>query len=158
LRIRLFTLGLAGRVAKFAIPIAGCGCCLGPLSTQSRRSVHFSRITQQNLSTENIKLFCCASPLHNGGMKYGYARVSTDGQSKPRHHQHVAGIEVGEQAAELRAFGLRAARHFAEYFFASGFGELADLGLNAGSRSCSSGTRSSFSPELPYARPHITSR
>jgi DNA invertase Pin-like site-specific DNA recombinase len=26
-------------------------------------------------------LFCCVNLLHNGGMKYGYARVSTDGQS-----------------------------------------------------------------------------
>lgn len=27
-----------------------------------------------------IVLFCCTSPLHNGGMIYGYARVSTEGQ------------------------------------------------------------------------------
>jgi DNA invertase Pin-like site-specific DNA recombinase len=26
-------------------------------------------------------LFCCGNPLHNDPMKYGYARVSTDGQS-----------------------------------------------------------------------------
>ena len=30
---------------------------------------------------EKIKLFCCVNPLHNDGMIYGYARVSTDGQS-----------------------------------------------------------------------------
>jgi hypothetical protein len=25
--------------------------------------------------------FCCTTPLHDGGMKYGYARVSMDSQS-----------------------------------------------------------------------------
>jgi DNA invertase Pin-like site-specific DNA recombinase len=33
------------------------------------------------LSVEKIMLFCCGNPLHNDPMKYGYARVSTDGQS-----------------------------------------------------------------------------
>jgi hypothetical protein len=32
-------------------------------------------------SLKTIALFCCGNLLHNGGMKYGYARVSTDGQS-----------------------------------------------------------------------------
>jgi predicted site-specific integrase-resolvase len=39
------------------------------------------RLSQQNQDAEKIELSCCVSPLHNGGMKYGYARVSTDGQS-----------------------------------------------------------------------------
>jgi DNA invertase Pin-like site-specific DNA recombinase len=36
---------------------------------------------QKKLSIEKIWLFICESPLHNVPMKYGYARVSTDGQS-----------------------------------------------------------------------------
>jgi hypothetical protein len=34
---------------------------------------------------------------------------------EPRHHQHVAGVELSEQAAELRPVGLGSARHFAEH-------------------------------------------
>jgi hypothetical protein len=37
--------------------------------------------TQQNELIETIALFCCVNLLHNNPMKYGYARVSTDGQS-----------------------------------------------------------------------------
>jgi DNA invertase Pin-like site-specific DNA recombinase len=40
-----------------------------------------TRITQQNQDAEKIALFRCVNPLHYDGMKYGYARVSTDGQS-----------------------------------------------------------------------------
>jgi DNA invertase Pin-like site-specific DNA recombinase len=40
-----------------------------------------SRITQHDQSAEKIMFFRCGYPLHNGGMIYGYARVSTDGQS-----------------------------------------------------------------------------
>ncbi len=39
------------------------------------------RISQQNQAAEKIGLFRCGNPLHNGGMIYGYARVSTDGQT-----------------------------------------------------------------------------
>jgi hypothetical protein len=42
-----------------------------------------------------------------------------------------AGVEQVEQPAELRPVGLRAARHFAKDFFASGLDELAYLGVNA---------------------------
>jgi predicted nucleic acid-binding protein len=43
--------------------------------------VHKSRLTQGNQAAENKRLFLCRSYRHNRGMKYGYARVSTDGQS-----------------------------------------------------------------------------
>ena len=36
---------------------------------------------RQSERAEGKGLFCCLSPLHNGALKYGYARVSTDGQS-----------------------------------------------------------------------------
>jgi hypothetical protein len=32
---------------------------------------------QRNYSAGKIGLFCCKTPMHNGGMKYGYARVSS---------------------------------------------------------------------------------
>ena len=35
--------------------------------------------------------------------------------SEPCHLQHVAGVELVEQAAKLRAVGLGSARHFAEH-------------------------------------------
>jgi hypothetical protein len=38
-----------------------------------------------------------------------------------RDRLHVAGVELVQQSAKLRA-GLRPARHFAEYLFASGLG------------------------------------
>jgi Resolvase, N terminal domain len=41
-----------------------------------------SRKTLQNYPIENKRLFCCVSPLHNDGMKYGYARVSPGGKSE----------------------------------------------------------------------------
>lgn len=34
---------------------------------------------------------------------------------KPRHHQHVAGVELAEQAGELCPVGLVALRHLAEH-------------------------------------------
>ena len=49
---------------------------------------------------ENKRLFRCGFPLHNGGMIYGYARVSTDGQT------------VGAQVEALTAAG--AAKVFRE--------------------------------------------
>jgi DNA invertase Pin-like site-specific DNA recombinase len=36
---------------------------------------------KQNERVEKIRLYCFINPLHNGAMIYGYARVSTDGQS-----------------------------------------------------------------------------
>jgi DNA invertase Pin-like site-specific DNA recombinase len=36
---------------------------------------------KQNEHVEKIGLYCFINPLHNGAMIYGYARVSTDGQS-----------------------------------------------------------------------------
>jgi hypothetical protein len=33
---------------------------------------------------------------------------------EPRHHQHVAGVELVEDAAKLGALSLGSARHFAE--------------------------------------------
>jgi DNA invertase Pin-like site-specific DNA recombinase len=45
------------------------------------------------LQIEKIRLFCFISPLHNEGMIYGYARVSTEGQS------------VAAQVATLTAAG-----------------------------------------------------
>jgi DNA invertase Pin-like site-specific DNA recombinase len=59
-----------------------------------------SRISQRNQAIEKPRLFCCGTPLHNGGMIYGYARVSTDGQT------------VGAQVAALSAAG--AAKVFRE--------------------------------------------
>jgi hypothetical protein len=50
---------------------------------------------------------------------------------KPRHHHHVAGVELGQQAAKLRPVGLDAARHFAEHLAGSGRTKLPDLGVNA---------------------------
>ena len=55
--------------------------------------MHKSRLTQQNHPIDPIALFCCVSLLHNDGMIYGYARVSTDGQS------------VAAQVAQLTAAG-----------------------------------------------------
>jgi len=65
-----------------------------------KRGVHNSRRSQQNEVAEKTGLFCCGNPLHNGGMIYGYARVSTDGQT------------VGAQVEALTAAG--AAKVFRE--------------------------------------------
>jgi DNA invertase Pin-like site-specific DNA recombinase len=65
-----------------------------------KRGVHNSRLSQQNEVAEKTGLFCCGNPLHNGGMIYGYARVSTDGQT------------VGAQVEALTAAG--AAKVFRE--------------------------------------------
>jgi hypothetical protein len=42
-----------------------------------------------------------------------------------RDREHVAGVEPGEDAAELGAIGLRAARHLAEHLARAGGLELA---------------------------------
>jgi hypothetical protein len=44
---------------------------------------------------------------------------------EPRHHEHVAGVELVEDAAKLDAIGLRAAGHLALHFLCAG-------GLNPG--------------------------
>jgi hypothetical protein len=38
---------------------------------------------------------------------------------EPRHHHHVAGVDLGQQPAKLRPLGLGSARHFPEYLFRS---------------------------------------
>jgi DNA invertase Pin-like site-specific DNA recombinase len=43
--------------------------------------VQKSQFSHHNAHLENIALAWCESPVQNGGMIYGYARVSTDGQS-----------------------------------------------------------------------------
>jgi DNA invertase Pin-like site-specific DNA recombinase len=59
-----------------------------------------SKISHQNKSLDRIELFRCAIPVQNKSMIYGYARVSTDGQS------------VAAQVAVLRKHG--AAKVFRE--------------------------------------------
>jgi hypothetical protein len=59
-----------------------------------------SRISHQNYRFERIGLFRCVIPVQNEAMIYGYARVSTDGQS------------VDAQVRQLRAAG--ASRVFRE--------------------------------------------
>ena len=59
--------------------------------------MHKSRNSQQKLVPEKKGLFCCASPLHNEPMKYGYARVSPGGKSE----------SVDAQARQLTKAGCR---------------------------------------------------
>jgi len=47
----------------------------------------------QNLALDAIDLFCCRILVQNGAMIFGYARVSTDGQS------------INAQVAALRKHG-----------------------------------------------------
>ncbi len=54
---------------------------------------HDSRIMKQVLPVDKIGLSCFTNPFHNSLMVYGYARVSTDGQT------------VAAQVAELTAAG-----------------------------------------------------
>ena len=54
-----------------------------------------SRISHQKNRLDKIGLFCRVSPVHIDSMKYGYARVSTDGQS------------VDAQVRQLRAAGCK---------------------------------------------------
>ncbi len=49
---------------------------------------------------------------------------------EPRHHEHVASVELVERATELAAVGLGSARHFAEDLLASCLGKCAHLGVH----------------------------
>src|SRR5262244_4634637 len=44
-------------------------------------AVQKSRVSHQKETLDIIPLVWCTSPVHNDRMIYGYARVSTDGQS-----------------------------------------------------------------------------
>jgi DNA invertase Pin-like site-specific DNA recombinase len=57
-----------------------------------------ARTMKQNYSTENKPLLCFTNPFHNSPMIYGYARVSTDGQSV------TAQIESLTAAGAVRVF------------------------------------------------------
>jgi Resolvase, N terminal domain len=72
-----------------------------------------SRKTQQNYPIEMIALFCCVNLLHNGGMKYGYARVSTDGQSIEAQVRQLAKAGAKRYSAKWRAVPRPNARSFA---------------------------------------------
>src|SRR3954451_12996642 len=52
-----------------------------PVALFCQASVHNSRIMQRNLGVDSVGLFLCIKHRHKSGMIYGYARVSTDGQS-----------------------------------------------------------------------------
>jgi hypothetical protein len=58
-----------------------------------------------------------------GDRREGVQKVAR--RSRQRDHEHVAGVEPGEDAAELGAIGLRAARHLAEHLARAGGLELA---------------------------------
>ena len=59
-------------------------------------------------------------------------RVNTGKETvEPRYHEHVAGVELVERAAELCAIGLRAARRLAPHFLRAGSLELAHLSVHA---------------------------
>src|ERR1700676_2617228 len=65
------------------------------LSTRSPHSLQNSRLTQGRRDVDPIGLFSCVSLLQNEPMIYGYARVSTDGQSE------------AAQVRQLRAAGAK---------------------------------------------------
>jgi predicted site-specific integrase-resolvase len=46
-----------------------------------RAHVHNSKIMQRIYGTDSTRLFLCIKYRHKSDMIYGYARVSTDGQS-----------------------------------------------------------------------------
>lgn len=50
---------------------------------------------------------------------------------EPRHHEHVAGAEMAEYAAELRAVALGAARGLPEHLAGAGGPELTHPGVRA---------------------------
>jgi hypothetical protein len=64
--MRFLAVGAAGRATPYYAPYP---------------AIQKSRLMQQNEGADPIALFCCVSLLHNKDMIYGYARVSTDGQS-----------------------------------------------------------------------------
>jgi hypothetical protein len=50
---------------------------------------------------------------------------------EPRHHQHVAGVELVEYATKLCALGLDPARHFAEHHVRPVLPQIRDLSGDA---------------------------
>jgi len=54
--------------------------------------VHNSRILHQTQAPEKTGLFWCKNLVHNEGMIYGYARVSTDGQSVDAQARQLAAV------------------------------------------------------------------
>jgi hypothetical protein len=63
-------------------PLFGWGADL-KVTRSTQVDVDHACISQNwaaKLARRNNRTFCCVSPLHNAGMKYGSARVSTDGQ------------------------------------------------------------------------------
>jgi hypothetical protein len=59
------------------------------------------------------------------------SRVDRASRSSRVTINHVAGGELGQQAAKLRPVGLGSAHHLAEHLARAGFAKLPDLGVNA---------------------------
>jgi DNA invertase Pin-like site-specific DNA recombinase len=75
---------------------------------------HKSRIMQENYAVETKGLFLCIKYRHKSPMKYGYARVSTDGQSVNAQvtavRKHGAGKVVREVASGAKTYRVQLRR------------------------------------------------